>query len=338
MPDIKENVPLAPYTTFKIGGPAEYFAVAESEEGLAALAGYARQRRQPITILGGGSNVLISDAGIKGLVIKIDIRGLEHQEEGREVRLSVGAGESWDDLVAYSVERGWWGIENLSAIPGTVGAAPIQNIGAYGTDVSSAIQSVRAYDLDAERFVELSVADCAFSYRDSIFKTEAGRRLVVTRVEYRLGLEATPVLRYQDLADRFAGDLAPTAAAIRAAVIDIRAGKFPDLARYGTAGSFFKNPIIPKEAYDALKARYPELPGFPEVDGRVKVSLGWILDKVCGLKGARQGQVGTFERQSLVMVNHGGATATEVKAFARRVEEEVFQRSGISIEWEVNAL
>ncbi len=334
--DIKENVPLAPLTTMKVGGEARYFAVAHSEEELVELARTANKNGWAVTILGGGSNMIVREEGVDGLVIKNEIRGvtaLDAAEEGK-VRVMVGAGEEWDAFVAHTVSQGWWGLENLSAIPGSVGATPIQNVGAYGVEVASVIESVRAYSLATNALVEMSNAECRFGYRDSIFKSPEGKGLAVVSVTFQLSTVPNPVLHYKDLAARFGDGPTPSQADIRAAVIDIRSKKFPDWNELGTAGSFFKNPVIGRDHYEKLQRSYPELPGFPEPDGRMKVPLGWILDKVCGLKGSREGNVGTYGQQSLVLVNYGGATTTDVLSFAEKIMSQVKEKTDIDIERE----
>lgn len=334
MNEVRQEVPLAPYTTLGVGGSAERFVTVASEAGLAEAASEARRLGQPITVLGGGSNMLVADAGVRGTVIKNEIKGIEASARGEVAFVEAGAGEIWDDLVAYTVAQGWWGLENLSAIPGTVGATPIQNVGAYGVEVGEFIEAVRAYDIERDEVAVLSQADCHFGYRDSIFKSAAGRRYLIVSVRFRLSTVPRPQLHYKDLAARFVMDDRPAAAMIREAVREIRAEKFPDWRELGTAGSFFKNPNMSAAAYAELHSRYPGLPGFPESDGRMKVSLGWILDKICGLRGYREGNVGLYDRQALVLVNYGGATAAEVSAFADKVSEVVFAKTGVRIERE----
>lgn len=340
MLEIKENVILAPYTTLGVGGPAEFFAVARSEEEMSALASEARERGLRFTIIGGGSNILVSDDGIKGLVVVNDIKAVSSTIVGDEVFIEAGAGEEWDSVVDLAVRSGWWGLENLSAIPGKVGATPVQNVGAYGVEVGELIEQVRALNLLSGEVNRMSKSDCGFGYRDSIFKTATGRNLVILSVTYRLSLLPKPKLHYQDLSRRF-GDLDEgqvDVAAIRQAVIEIREGKFPNWKQIGTAGSFFKNPVIDKEQYETLAAKYPGLPGYAEGDTKVKVSLGWILDNICGLRGQREGNVGLYDKQALVLVNFGGATALEIKNFSDKVCDEVFKKTGIEIEMEVRML
>lgn len=345
--EIKENVSLAPYTTFKVGGPAEFFVVVKSEEDLSASLSEARERSLPVTIIGGGSNVLISDEGLKGMVIKNEIKGVAYEEIGGDILVTAGGGMWWDDLVEETVSKDLWGMENLSSIPGTVGATPVQNVGAYGVEVSELIRSVRVCDIVSGSFKVMSPNDCRFGYRDSIFKTEEGKRFVVVGVTYALSRVSMPRLEYKDLAERFSkagvgaqerSPFAPTPADIRAAVIDIRKKKFPDLKVVGTAGSFFKNPIVSKDEAAALHLLYPELPTYPQSDGRVKVSLGFVLDKICGLRGWRDGGVGLYENQALVLVNYENASAKNISDFAEKVAEKVFSKTKIKIEPEVNFL
>ncbi len=299
--------------------------------------------------------MLITDGEIEGVVVKIDIRGVEwgyrgtdaeRNQHGSDTELVVaGAGEKWDALAAEAVRRGLWGIENLSGIPGTVGAAPIQNIGAYGTELAEVLEWVEVFDMQSGAVKKLSNADCFFGYRNSIFKCLDGKAYVVTRVALRLSRDGAPNLEYKDLRERFMiSDLGFrkekfTPTDVRRAVLEIRSKKFPDLAVYGTAGSFFKNPIIPKEKYDELKKKFPDLPGFAlkvnSQESMVKLPLAWILDNICGLKGFRKGNVALFERQPIVLVNLGGASAADTRAFAESILRQVKEKTGIDAAWEV---
>lgn len=329
--NIQENITLAQYTTFKIGGPAKFFAVCKSEDDLVEIVNFAKGKKLPIFILGGGSNILISDKGYKGLVIKMEIDGTDLSA------VSAGAGIIWDDFVAETVANGLYGLENLSAIPGTVGAAPVQNIGAYGMDVSRAVLSVRALDTKSMKFIELSNADCKFDYRDSVFKHEKGR-YVITRVDFKLTTGGKVNIEYKDLKEYFQDRISVSRsdlAGVREAVVSIRAAKLPDWKKWGTAGSYFKNPIISKKKFESLKKKYPGLPGFPESDGSIKISLGWVLDKVCNFKGLSMGRVKIYEKQALVIVASAGATAEEVMKLAQELMREVKKKTGIMIEGEV---
>lgn len=337
MLNIQENVLLAPYTTLGVGGRADFFLVVTNEDELREGVRFAKERELPISIMGGGSNVLVRDSGVRGLVIKNQILGISYSEEGESVFVTAGGGIIWDDLVFDTVNKGYWGLENLSAIPGTVGATPVQNVGAYGVEVGDLISEVRAYDLTSDKFVNLSRTDCRFGYRDSFFKTETGRWMFIVSVTYKLSLIPAPKTHYQDLVSRFGSDVAsPTLDEVRNTVIAIRSCKFPDVKVIGTAGSFFKNPKISKQEADDLVVDYPSLPVFPQSDGSVKVSLGFILDKICGLRGHREGNVGLYDKQALVLVNYGGATEKEIVAFANDVARKVFDKTKIKIEWEVN--
>ncbi len=386
---IKENIQLAEFTTFKIGGSAAFFCRASNEDELIEAVSFAKKKELPIFVLGGGSNVLISDKGFQGLVIKMEIAGIKGQTvipakagiqgqtaeiessdtldsrmrgNDNTVTITVGAGELWDGLVDWAVERGLYGIENLSAIPGTVGATPVQNIGAYGAEAAHTISSVRALDTRSMEFVELSNADCGFAYRDSLFKRERGR-YIITRVDFSLSKNGNVNIDYKDLQDYFVGkktikgrsvakqpainptaqsanpahqSMRPTLKQVREAVIDVRSRKLPDWKLWGTAGSFFKNPIIDADRFKFLKAKYPDLPGFPEPDGRVKVSLGWVLDKVCDVKGLKMGKACVYEKQALVLVAVPGASAAEVVSLSQELMRRVKDKTDLDIEGEVD--
>lgn len=334
---IEENIPLAHHTTFKIGGPARFFCSVTSEEELLEAVRFADEKDIPFFVLGGGSNLLVSDKGFSGLVIKMDLKGVEYKEgKGTEVRVSAAAGEMWDEFVEQTVSHDLHGLENLSAIPGMVGAAPVQNVGAYGTEAAQTIILVRALDVKAMKFVDLSNADCKFHYRDSMFKHEKGK-YIITRVDFKLEKNGKANTTYRDVKDYFAtrNISSPSIEEVRKAVIDIRWNKLPDWKLWGTAGSFFKNPIISSDHFDQLKTKYPDLPGYPETDGRVKVSLAWILDKVCDAKSLCNGHVCTYEKQALVIVAQPGATAGEVVDFTHELMRLVKEKTDIEIEAEV---
>ena len=330
---------MAPYTTFKIGGPARFFCKVTSEDELVIAVKFAQSKKLPMLVIGGGSNLLVSDDGFKGLIIRCEIKGkkfLSAKDDPDSVLIEANAGEDWETLVGEVVGRGLYGFESLSAIPGTVGASPVQNIGAYGVDVSSTIYSVRVLDTTDMTFKDLTNDDCKFSYRDSIFKREKGR-YVVTRVIYKLSKSGKPNLSYRDVREYFAAKKIanPTLQQVRDAVVEIRGNKLPDWKTWGTAGSFFKNPTIGADKFAELKKLYPDLPGYPEPDGRIKVSLGWILDKICNAKGLTIGNVSVYEKQALVLVAKPGATATEVVNLANELMCRVKEKTGIVIEGEV---
>ncbi len=332
--EIQKNIKLAKYTTFKIGGPASFFCIIKTDEDLVQAITFAHKEKLQIFILGGGSNILIHDSGFKGLVIKMCMEGISY--DGEQVKAA--AGENWDDLVDQTVSKGLHGLENLSAIPGTVGAAPVQNIGAYGAEASNTIVCVRVFDIEAMKFLELSNKECTFSYRNSLFKQEKGR-YIITRVDFKLSKEPQVNTSYKEVREYLVKKNIPnpTPQDIRQAVIDIRWNKLPDWKLWGTAGSFFKNPIISADHFNKLKQSYPDLPGYPEENdaSRVKVSLGWILDRVCNVKGICVGNVCTYEKQALVLVSKPGATSEEVVTLAHDLMNMVKEKTGIEIEGEV---
>ena len=329
---------LAPLTTFQIGGEASYFFAVDSIASLHDAVQFAHDEKADITVIGGGSNVLVSDVGVSGVVLHNQLHGISFEPVSEHsTRVAAAAGETFDELVAACVLRGLGGLENLSHIPGSVGAAPIQNIGAYGVEVADVIESVTVFNPKTMTEEVLSNAACQFGYRDSYFKTESGKSLIVTAVAFLLDTQSVPNITYRDLRERFA-TTTPTIAEVREAVIDIRAKKFPDWHTVGTAGSFFKNPIISRTHYEKLLQEYPEMPMYEISDSMVKVPLAWILDKVCHRKGFRDGMVGHYEAQPLVIINHGGATAAEVIRFANATADAVKEKTQIDMEWEVTRL
>ena len=334
---IQENIPLAAYTTFKIGGPARFFCVALNERDLLEAVKFAKGKELPIFILGGGSNILISDDGFSGLVIKVELKGIIYRElDHGAVAVSASAGEIWDDLVGETVSRGLYGLENLSAIPGTVGASPVQNIGAYGVEVSNSIESIKVLDTEQMKIVELSKSDSRFAYRDSVLKCEKGRYIVIG-VNFELNKRGKLNTDYKDIREYFSrrNVSEPNISEVRQAIIEIRQNKLPDWRKWGTAGSYFKNPVITADKFKELKNKYPKLPGFPESDGQVKLSLGWILDKVCRAGGMKYGKAQVYEKQALVLVTMPGATATDVVGLSRELIKLVKDKAGIEIEGEV---
>jgi UDP-N-acetylmuramate dehydrogenase len=336
--DIKENIPLAPLTTFRVGGNARYFAEIKEHKELAELASFASAKNVPIFILGSGSNILVHENGFSGLVIKPNIKGISMKPVAeKSVAITAGAGELWDDLVSATVEAGLYGLENLSGIPGTVGAAPVQNIGAYGSEVGKTISQIEVYDLQSGETKVIEGHDCAFGYRDSIFKQAVGKNLVITRVTFLLTQDGDLNTDYADFT-RYAEQHASvfvTPRDVRSVVLAIRRNKLPDLREYGTAGSFFKNPRVGEAELNILKVKFPNLPSYQVENGRIKIPLAWILDKVCGLRGWRDGNVGAYKNQPLVLVNYGNAKATEIASAAEKVTKIVKAKTGVNISPEV---
>ena len=333
---IRENISLKNYTTFKIAGKARYFFEVKSLDELREAVQFAKSQAMSFFILGGGSNTLFVLPSFKGVVIKINIKGKEFGNAGGSVLARVGAGENWDDFVEESVRRNLFGVENLSAIPGSVGGAPIQNIGAYGAEVGDVIQSVEVFDTEKEHPRVFSSEECQFAYRDSFFKTKEGGRFVVTAVNFLLRKESTPNLSYKDVADYFRNeDLKQTLKNVRLAIVDIRRRKFPDLKKIGTAGSFFKNPIIDKHKYLALQNRFKNVPGIAVSADFTKVSAAWLLDNVGNFKGMRHGDAGVWKLQPLVLVNFGGARGEEILFLSKKIQEKIKDETGIELELEV---
>lgn len=333
--ELKPLVPLSTLTTLRVGGRAHQVAFIHRVGDLKQALEHARAHMLPWFVLGGGSNTLFLDEGYPGIVLKIELRGIRENLLRTKVLLEVAAGESFDEVVRYAVARGWYGLENLSFIPGTVGAAPIQNIGAYGAEVGDRIAWVDVYDINSGGLRRLTQAECAFSYRDSVFKHPAGADFIVVRVCFELATEGSFNTSYQDVAAFFAGNVPRSLGDVREAIGKIRSGKFPDMRHCGTAGSFFKNPILARALGEKLQATYPHLPLYRVNDREVKCSLAWILDHVLGLKGVRVGHVGTFATQPLVLVTFDGATTTELNYFASNIADAVKRETNIEIEREV---
>lgn len=330
---IVQNVSLAALTTLQAGGAADYFSEVTTRAELEQALRFAQQNAAPVFVLGGGSNVLFPDEGYRGLVIKNSITGHEIESTKNGVSVRVGAGEEWDALVSTVCAKEYWGIENLSAIPGTVGATPIQNVGAYGVEVSDVISEVVAMHIDTFEIKYFTPADCQFSYRDSYFKSLAGKSWVVVSVTFNLRTTVAPNLQYADL-HHLQSRPHLTASEVREAVIQVRANKFPDWNSVGTAGSFFKNPVLSVAEYTQFQKLYPEVPAHQTADGQWKLSLGWVLDKVCGLKGFCVGAVCLYEKQALVLINTGDS-AENIHDFVTLISKKVFEKTKIKIEAEV---
>lgn len=292
----------------------------------------------PLCVLGGGSNILFNDEGFSGMVLAMSLRGSSAAREGRDVLATAAAGEAWDDFVRHTVDNNFHGLENCSGIPGLVGAAPIQNVGAYGVEVSDCIEWVDVLNGKTGSLRRLTNAECEFAYRDSVFKREEGKDYIVTSVCFRLSLEKRLNTSYKDVA-RYFNDCgrAPTLRSVREAILRVRGRKFPDLTRHGTVGSFFKNPNVSKTHADKLARMYPDMPMFRYETG-VKIPLAWILDNVCNLKGYRKRAVGLWEKQPLVLVNYGGATQRDIVLFAREIAARVRDATNINIEPEVRLM
>lgn len=325
---LQEHVSLAPLTTLGVGGAARWFVEVRTEDDLQEAVNFARQERTPLFVLGGGSNLVVADEGFPGLVAHIALRGLA----GGEGLFRVAAGENWANFVSQAVALGFGGIECLAGIPGTVGGTPVQNVGAYGQEVSATIEQVRVLDLKSLQFAELPASACGFAYRRSIFNSTERGRYVVTRVDYRLRKDAPPALAYADLQRHFGGrHEPPTLSEAAAAVREIRRSKGmllvegdPDCR---SAGSFFKNPVVPQSIRDTIAAETGTAPPcYPAQPGFVKIPAAWLLEKAGFHKGFAMGRAGISSRHTLALINRGGATAYEIAALRNcivtRVEEE----------------
>jgi UDP-N-acetylmuramate dehydrogenase len=348
-PPIKllEQVPLAPYTTLGIGGPARYFCVAETESEVAEAAQLACDRNLALFVLGGGSNLLVSDAGFDGLVMRVGVQSSQREhKQGSRVLLEAGAGESWDAFVLHCVERGYAGIECLAGIPGDVGGTPVQNVGAYGQEVAETIVKVRAYDLEGRRFVDLDHVACHFGYRRSLFNAEARGRYIVTSVTYKLHPGGEPALRYADIKKHFAAELErgekPNLRQVYDAVRSIREQKGMLAGQRGpngrSAGSFFKNPVVPSATVPqialAAGCRTEDVPQYRAGEGKVKLAAAWLVEQSGFHKGYSMGRVAISSCHTLALVNLGEATAAELIVLRDAVMKAVNDKFAIHLEQE----
>jgi UDP-N-acetylmuramate dehydrogenase len=314
-----------------------YFEFTETEDLEGYLSTTNQWRNLPILILGEGSNLLFVN-DFPGLIINPNLPGIKIVYEDRNnIWLEVGAGVKWDDLVEYAVFNRWGGIENLSLIPGKVGAAAVQNIGAYGMEIQHRIESVTGFDLDSQTEYTLDVADCQYAYRNSIFKNQLKNRFIITSVSIRLEKFPEFILNYGDLKAETEKLGAITLRNIRNAVIGIRDSKLPDPKVFGNAGSFFKNPVIETSVANQLLRFYPNLPTYPENEGNTKLAAGWLIDQ-CGWKGFRRGDSGVHEKQALVLVNYGNATGKEIFDLSEEIRQSVQEKFGVELEREVNVI
>lgn len=336
---VRERVPLAPRCTLGVGGPARYLVEAGDEAAVLEALAWARHRRLPCRVLGGGSNLVVADGGVDGLVVAMRARGIAVREAAERVEVTAAAGEPWDDLVSDTVARGLAGLECLSGIPGLVGATPIQNVGAYGQEVAATVVSVRCADTVDGGVVTLEAADCGFAYRDSRFKREPGR-FVVLAVTYRLRRGAPDPPRYAELAAHLerAGVGAPTPADVQAAVLAIRRAKSMVIEagdpNRRSCGSFFLNPVVDAGLADAVarQAAVPGMPRWPQPDGRVKLSGAWLIEQAGLARGTRRGAAGLSTRHALAIVAHDGARAADVARLACEVRDTVQARFGVRLE------
>lgn len=348
---IREHVPLAPFTSFNVGGPARFFVKVADQTELEEAVRVAEEKVVPVFILVGGSNVVVSDEGFHGMVIRMEMKGMEATHEGEDVFIRAGAGESWDALVAWCVAEEWSGLECLSGIPGSVGAAPVQNIGAYGVSVAPFVHEVEVFDRTTKKIIGLSGDECVFSYRDSIFKHPEGSSYIVTHVTFRLTRSRhAAVPAYHDLKEFFGDQTEASLATLRAAIIEIRSRKgmvlLPGYETYKSAGSFFKNPVVSVDVFSRVESAIRACPDgactppwyWTQTDGTVKLAAACLLEAAGFPKGYRQGRVGISPKHALAIINLGDARAAEIIALAENIEKKVRDQFGVMLEREAQCI
>jgi UDP-N-acetylmuramate dehydrogenase len=334
---IQENFSLKPYNTFGVDAKAKYFSAFSDIEQLKELT--THDSRLTTFILGGGSNILFT-RDFDGYVLKNDVRGIAKINEDDEyVYIKVGAGENWHQFVLFCIQNNWQGIENLSLIPGNVGASPMQNIGAYGVEIREVFLELNAFHLREKNTHKFNLADCEFGYRESVFKRKYKDQFVILDVTYRLNKIPRYNTSYgaveKELQQMKVKDL--SIAAISQAIINIRTSKLPDPAVIGNAGSFFKNPSVSKEKFEDLKTQFKNIPGYENSDGTIKLAAGWLIEQ-CGWKGFRNGDAGCYDKQALVLVNYGKATGEEIYDLSEEIKRSVIKKFGVFLEREVNII
>lgn len=338
MLQIRENVSLKNFNTFGVEVTASYLVEINHEDELTELFLDPQWLTFSRLVLGGGSNVLFTK-DFDGLVIKMNIRGIEHRINHEEVYVEAGAGESWNDLVNYCVAHGFAGMENLSLIPGSVGASPVQNIGAYGVELKDVFESCQAFEISTQHKKTFIKEACSFGYRESIFKSELKNQYIITSVKFKLSLQPKVNTTYgaieAELKNR--GITNPNIADISKTVSAIRVSKLPDPSTIGNAGSFFQNPIVTKTEFEILKDKFPAVVNYPAGNDKVKLAAGWLIEQ-CGWKGKIIGQTGTFKNQALVLVNYGRATGADIYALSSQIIDSVYDKFGVKLHREVNIL
>ncbi len=334
MLSIQEQVSLQSLNTLGIEAKADYYVEIFSKEDIPACLDFAEKHKLPVLVLGGGSNIVLQD-DFPGLVIKIQLQGIEVRIQGEEVIITAAAGENWHGLVCWCLRHGYYGLENLALIPGSVGAAPIQNIGAYGVELTERFQQLSGWDCEKRQWRTLTRDQCDFSYRNSVFKGDLKKRFIITDVSLRLSTVSCVITHYDALKKAIAEQnlSSPSPQQLADTVIQIRQSKLPDPAQLPNAGSFFKNPIVSAEKLQQLLQYYPEMVYYLQSNGDAKLAAGWLLQQA-GWKGQRQGSVGIHEKQALVLVNYGHATGEEVIAFAHSIQQDIQQQFGIALEVE----
>lgn len=322
--------------TFRTGGQIRYFGEIRKKEDIKDALDFSETAKLPLIAIGEGSNLIFGDGLLNVIVLKINIKGIETTGEGTDsLDITAGAGVNWDSLVEYTIMAGLSGLEALSAIPGSVGASPVQNIGAYGCEAADTIVSVEVFDRTDGMFKIIPCAECRFGYRDSIFKKEGKGRYIITSVTFRLSKYPPPIPQYPDIIDffRVKGQSAPSLGEIREAITTIRWSKLPDPATLPNAGSFFKNPVVDAETGRRIKMEYPDARVFPLDESRVKIAAGWLIEKA-GYKGLSFGKISVYDKNALILVNNGGANHADLTAARGSISESVMEKFGIILEQE----
>lgn len=335
---VRTQVSLKPYNSFAVAAQASHFAEAENDQQVREALAYAEVQQLPLLVLGGGSNLLLT-ADVKALVLRMASRGIRVlSDDGERVVIEAEAGEPWHPFVQWTLAQGFAGLENLSLIPGTVGAAPVQNIGAYGVELKDCFSGLTALNRHTGELQDFSLQGCEFAYRDSVFKRESGRWLIL-RVRFALSRCAGLHLDYGPVRQRLSeqGIAVPTALDVSQAICAIRSEKLPDPAVLGNSGSFFKNPLVSAERAGCIRAEHPDLVAYPQPDGQVKLAAGWLIERA-GWKGFREGDAGVHRLQALVLVNYGTATGAQLLALAQRIQADIAQRFAVDLEIEPNVL
>ena len=335
---ITENVSLKSLNTFGVVSSSRWFAEVNSEDNLLELYQQKHFDKRPLLVLGGGSNLLFT-RDFEGLTIRMNIKGINSRVDGDDVFVTAGGGEVWNDLVMYCVNSEFAGIENLSLIPGSVGASPIQNIGAYGVELMDVFHSCRAFEIETGMIRQFTNSECRFSYRDSVFKQDLKGKYIITEVTYRLSRRFNPKLSYGAIAGELKRRdiLNPTLKNVSDVVSEIRVSKLPDPATIGNAGSFFKNPIISTSEFIDIQSAFPDIVYYAVESERIKLAAGWLIEQ-CGWKGKVVGNTGTWKNQALVLVNHGNATGLEILNLSTDIISSVQKRFGVTLEREVNII
>ncbi len=336
--EIQHNISLLPYNTFRIDVSALFFVEVNSKEDLLELIQTEVFKTNKRFVLGGGSNLLLTQ-NFDGLVIRLGIRGISVCEEGDDVFVQAGAAENWHQFVQHCVNNGYAGLENLSLIPGTVGASPIQNIGAYGVEMKDHFYSLEAFELSSGEIKKFNKEQCEFGYRESVFKNKLKGQYIITSVVFKLSKTPSLKLHYGAIEEELKkrNITQPSIKDVSQVVSEIRVSKLPDPSTIGNSGSFFKNPVIDATQFKELLSKHPDVVNYPAAEGKVKLAAGWLIEQ-CGWKGKQIGQVGTWKNQALVIVNHGTASGKEIFDFSELIIASVYERFGVTLEREVNTL